>query len=412
VTWIKVTRTFVACCIFVFPCLALVVNKGYNMSAIGLMLAAICAMPFFKKQGELKYSLALKLTMCAFICYTLFFTISIYFDGGELKEVDRSSRTIFGIIILLLLLRFPPSLKLLFNSVACGILVALLSAVYDVYVLHIPRAFSVYMNPIEGGNVIMALASISFCAFAYYLSIGQRACSILFFVTGCLGLFGAILSGTRGAWISFPVVVVMLFTLYSHLFSKKSVIYFVLGCFLLIGSLVMSSNTVTERIGQAANNIEAYQAGDSHTSVGLRFEMWNSALRSIEQSPIYGLGWHGLQEDRAEQFKNKEISAMVYNFTHAHNQYLENAARVGIIGLVSLLAIFISPLYLFYQYLSSADAKKKALAASGIAVVIVFSFGCLTQALFNTQFALLFYVLVIVFFISAIEGKDNDVLKN
>jgi len=171
---------------------------------------------------------------------------------------------------------------------------------------------------------------------------------------------------------------------------------------------MVTSNTVKKRAVQAVHQIELYQTGNYNTSVGLRFEMWKSALRSIEKSPIYGLGWHGLQKDRTEQFENQEITETVYKFTHAHNQYLENAARVGVIGLVSLLAIFISPLYLFYQYLSSVDVKKKALATSGIAVVIVFSFGCLTQALFNTQFALLFYVLLIMFFISAIEGKGYE----
>ena len=109
-------------------------------------------------------------------------------------------------------------------------------------------------------------------------------------------------------------------------------------------------------------------------------------------------------------FRSK-ITDFIYNFNyHAHNQYLEEMAKRGIIGLLVLLAMLCVPILLVRKRLSIM--AQESLAYSGGVLVIV---TCLTtadyhlsQAYFSHNSGISFFVFSLVLALSVSINNENQ----
>lgn len=80
-------------------------------------------------------------------------------------------------------------------------------------------------------------------------------------------------------------------------------------------------------------------------SASLRFQKWNSAYNIFKENPIFGIGTGDMQERLQTEYKKNNYD-LAYSLQYtAHNQYLDTAGRLGIIGLISLLACLLYPMY-------------------------------------------------------------------
>ena len=85
----------------------------------------------------------------------------------------------------------------------------------------------------------------------------------------------------------------------------------------------------------------------------LRYSYWKAAVELIKEKPIVGYGMNNAQE-MFDQICPNYISAnnsyywqvRKEHFIDTHNQYLQTMLEYGIIGLILLLAIYLSPLWI------------------------------------------------------------------
>lgn len=91
-------------------------------------------------------------------------------------------------------------------------------------------------------------------------------------------------------------------------------------------------------------------------SYDLRYSYWKSATALIKQKPILGYGMSHAQEefDQVNMQYVSESSKYYWTVKHhhyidCHNQYLQTLLEFGIIGLILLLAIYISPLIICWR---------------------------------------------------------------
>jgi len=230
------------------------------------------------------------------------------------------------------------------------------------------------------------------------------------------GLLASVLSGTRGGWIAIPPVLALaLFGCRQHL-SRKTLCGLVLATVALLPALYwLPGSPVKQRVQQALADIQHYQNGSKETSLGLRLEMWRAGLHAVQDAPLLGHGQQGLWRHIKEQVEHGDITPGVLNFNQLHNDYLDIAARRGLIGLTALLALYWLPLWRFCVGLRNQAARPPALAGA----VLCVSYTCysLTQGFLTHNSGVMMFFFTLVICLSMMrqakdENSENAVCKN
>jgi O-antigen ligase len=117
----------------------------------------------------------------------------------------------------------------------------------------------------------------------------------------------------------------------------KKYIFKIAGAVLLIGLLLFSSSTVQNRVGLVVNDVKLYYHGNKNTSIGLRLYMWDGAAKLFLENPVIGVGTGGYKKAMMKYKDNPELPDIV----QPHNSFLYMAVSFGIVGLFSLIWLFL-----------------------------------------------------------------------
>lgn len=413
--------TSLAVCLF--PILILAYGKGHNVAGILLVLPALFLIwPVKKAQISKDFKL---LALCFFI-YFLIFPLSSLVHGGSMSVTDRPSRFLLALFILLMLIKYPPRIHFIIAGFSIGSFIAGIGAIIQVYHLNLERAFMPidgmknawlkgYM-PIQDGDIAMTLGSITLF-FAFYL-LKQRKTTpfILVLLASSFGFIASILSGSRGAWIVAPIILCGLAWNYSAIFkSKKIAISLVM--LLTVTTFGLSQSTVVQkRIGQAFTDIAKLEQGNMNSSLGKRIVLWDSALTSTAEAPIFGLGYEGRVESRKAQVARGEMAQQsdYWLQVHAHNEYLEALSVFGVIGFVALMGIFLIPLYFHIKHESEDDAQRVLNQAGIVNIIATMGYG-MTQVFLGHNSGAIFYPVMVAIFLGAsgaiqLNKQNNSIL--
>jgi len=204
------------------------------------------------------------------------------------------------------------------------------------------------INPAVFGNLSVSLFYIVL-VFSQKESFKHQIFTILSLSSG---LFIIIASGTRGAWISFLLLLVA----YLYFFYKqkpklntKSKFIIVL---IIIGALTFFSlnQSFTDRINLAYVELTNWVSGNkTPNSVGVRLNMYEKAINNIEDVPFFS--GHGYRTSNIALFQNEtsSLGKLSVRFNHLHNAYLTNYYNGGIVLLGGLLLLLFAPLILFLK---------------------------------------------------------------
>ena len=107
-------------------------------------------------------------------------------------------------------------------------------------------------------------------------------------------------------------------------------------------------------------------------SVEERLNLWKASIRMIKEKPLTGQG-AGNWAIVLPKYSNKEIRVneeenLFTNFQRAHNDYLQTAAEIGLVGLLFYLLIFASSIYYLIKTLKHGNEKDRSFS-----VVLLFS---------------------------------------
>ncbi len=337
--------------------------------------------------------------------------LSILWDGGALNQFDRPSRLLMASAIFLLLRLYPPRFLPLMSGIGLGAVLAGSIAIYQRFVLGIERALGTHTHPIQGGDISMSLGLISLCALFWAYRRKRRGWMLFFCLATIMGVTGSLLSGSRGGWILLPLILGIWCWLHRHWFSRKAKIGAALFAGLLMVLVLLPQTDVIHRLEQGKQDLAQYfEGGNRDTSLGMRLQLWHSAWLSFQEKPLFGWGNNGVRASQRQQVERGDIAQSVYDFnSHAHNQYLDEMAKRGLLGLVSLLALFLVPLRLFkIQLTPSASPEQYALSIAGLVFVMATMDYCLSQAFFGHNSGISFYVFGVVLFLTASWGQPSE----
>ena len=210
-----------------------------------------------------------------------------------------------------------------------------------------------------------------------------------------------------------PILLIALLWIYRRNLSKTFFITLIgLFAIAIIGIAQMPNNRMSERFAAAQYDIQQYlERGNGSTSVGARFDMWQSVFIMVQEKPILGWGTQGAPQKRHQLAEQGIISQYAGQFTHAHNQYLDDLSKRGIVGLVAFLAIFVIPLRRFMPGLKSDSAETKLIATLGTLHVLAVMIYCLSQSFFTHNSGNLFYFFLTIVWYALFTTQQGNIKK-
>lgn len=217
-----------------------------------------------------------------------------------------------------------------FSSFVCGA-----NAIYEYFFLHRPRV-GVAVNPIP-----FALYSAVLSIITFYIAtiLPNRAWKAIAILGGTLSAVALLLTSVRGVWIIYPIGLVYIVLIsFKQLPKSRLGIISILTVFALY---TVFEPVVDKRIASTLSELEQIQSGNYQTSIGARLDLWLYGWETFVNSPILGVGDRTLK-DGIKNIHNRASAAQ----GHLHNQYLDYAARYGVIGVVLMLVWLILPIML------------------------------------------------------------------
>jgi O-antigen ligase len=118
-----------------------------------------------------------------------------------------------------------------------------------------------------------------------------------------------------------------------------------IGC-AVAGTLWMSSSYLRERVIHAYEEVRLYRSTHLATSSGLRLEYWKESIDIVSKSPIAGHGTGSIPM-LLTPASARDNDAAVFATVNPHNQMLVVAIQLGLVGTITLLAMWVAHLRLF-----------------------------------------------------------------
>lgn len=387
-----------------------IVKGGYNVAPALLMLISLgYSIYVLTKKSLLNLSKVDKWLIYSYLFYFLTFVLSLCINGGKMRDLDTASRVVFLIPVLLLLLKYPIKTCVLSYSIPLGSIISLCVALYDKFILNLRPEQNPRIMHIQGGDISMSLGILSLIIALYAHQKKDVKLTALSVIGGLCGIVGSLLSTARGGWVALPVLLIVILYIYRHSLSKRFFLtFFGIIAIASVGISQMPNNRIMERINVAQKDIQLYLDNhDGNTSLGARFEMWKSALEMAKEKPFFGWGIQGATEKRKQETEEKIATGNIGQFTHAHNQYLDDLSKRGIVGLLALLAVLFIPLCTFMKNLKTANNEIKLIATLGVAHILSVMIYGLSQGFLVHNSGTIFYFFLTIVFYTAIRTRQK-----
>ena len=337
--------------------------------------------------------------------YFLAVCFSVLFSGkaAELAHfIPRDFHFLFAPFIILALFKADININYLLTGIKVALII-LGIIVFQGYLQDVPRPSGV-MNPAVFGNLAVLMFFVSIVFFEHE-SFKYKIFNLFSLLPG---LYIIVLSGTRGAWLSFLI----LFGAYLYFFYKKKIkistrarVYIVIILISLL-SLGSFNHKINSGIGLAFSQVSNWSSDDpAISSVSQRLVMYDVALKNIKDVPFFG---YGLRTSNTTLFKDDptEIGIVAARYNHLHNAFLTNYYNGGIILLGALLLLLFEPLIIFLK--ANSKDRENPIFISGVILTLGYASFGMVNILFGDTYMNGFYV----FFLAIIMILTNKSIKN
>ena len=331
------------------------------------------------------------------IYFTVILVTLIHADGwsAQFHHLGRKLHFLLAPLIALAVYKSNISIVKLLFSLKLGLLLIGIITIIQFF-LDYPRP-SGMMNANVFGDLAVSMLFLSM------VRIFQESHKEKIFtsIAVIFGLIAIILSASRGSWLSFLILLsFFLYLSYCH-FSKrlkaKNLLVFFTALILLFGT-ILTKTPVVKQFSQGVEEVQKWEDGDtSTTSNGMRMEMWKSGLLASTNAPWLGYGYRNANKV-ATEYATK-YHERISGYTHLHNEYITNLVSSGILGLIALFILLLSPLAVFAKNLKYDDRHYYALMGVLLCIgYITFGF---SHIAFGEEHMNAFYV----FFLSLLLPK-------
>lgn len=375
-------RVYTSVSVFLFSALALIAPSGYAVGALLLLAGSVTLL----NRGSLKPDREDKLLTLLFFSYFAVHVALNVVHGARGTEYDAPVRFLLVIPVVLLLRRTAPFVACFWGGLAVGAIAAGSYAAWEIMVLELDRVGG-NTNPIQYGNIALLLGLLSLAGMAWARQQQRAGLWSAFLLAGAaMGIAGSLFTGSRGSWLALPVAFAIMAYCYRGAITKGQ---FLAAMTVTVAALVAATavTDLTARIQLAYTEASGYLharkpqvSDDANNSVGARLEMWRMGWMLIPEHPLLGWGKKGYMQEAARLADTGVVHPVVTEHAHLHNGYLDATVKRGILGLISLLTLYVCLLALFARHVKRASISAKPYAVAGLLLPACYMTFDLTQA--------------------------------
>jgi O-antigen ligase len=393
--------------ISILPTAIVALPKGASVVVLMLILSLL---GLVLNREKLKMSRWEKYFIFSFIFYFVLMAMNVWWFNSDLKNLDTLSR----LILVLPIFFYIRKSNINFNWFIWSVVIAAFAISINQMMFHF-SGNGLYSFQTGSGNVTLYASILGLMCLFFINRNKSIIFNLIFTMAAALSIVASLLAGGRGVWISAVLSIVVIMFVNSFNWSKKVRVLPVLG---IVGILFVAYLTpqtgVKVRIDNAVTNVISWaENGKSNTSSGVRLEMWRASYEIIKENPMIGVGKGNYKEHVQVLVNQGKVDEIVASFDHPHNEYITNFLELGIVGLLALILVFLSPISYFLNTIKhhACDQQERVLAVAGLILVLHYSFYSLTAGVFAHQSTTLFYsiFLVIIIGLSTALNKNKIV---
>ncbi|ATJ83133.1 hypothetical protein BEI_2146 [Halomonas beimenensis] len=224
------------------------------------------------------------------------------------------------------------------------------------------------LDAILFGNLALLLGLCCFAGLGWALSQRRRrGWGVLLLAGGVGGLLASLLSGTRGGWVTLPLLLPVFYAGYGHRATARQLVGG-LGLVLILGmgAYAVPQTGIQDRLQLGMGHVSRYLDGERGVEVAARVMIWQTSLELIAARPLTGWGEEGAWQERSRRYPS------LTRYHHAHNDLLEAWVTRGLPGVLVLIALYLLPLRLFWPGLRAGDPARKSLSVCGVLLPVAF----------------------------------------
>ncbi|WP_313387476.1 O-antigen ligase family protein [Achromobacter aegrifaciens] len=212
-----------------------------------------------------------------------------------------------------------------------------------------------------------------------------------------LSVWATWVSQTRSSWMLLPILA-LVFLLGLRGWSRRHKAY----CALAVSAALVVSAAGLWHFGSRMQAVKTdlqdfTTSADRDSSLGIRLQLWRASIEMFKKSPVVGVGPSNFRKELAELEKRGVVSReVVEGYGEPHNDLLAALSGYGLLGLLSILALYLVPAYIFLRRLASNDRVIRVGAQLGLLFCLGYCAFSLTEMMFRNMRSVPTYSLIVV----------------
>ena len=218
------------------------------------------------------------------------------------------------------------------------------------------------------------------------------------------------MSETRSSWMLLPILG-LVFLLGLRNWRRRHKVYCALAVCVALVASAAAIWTFSSRMQYITHDLRGFvTSADRDTSFGIRLQLWHASFLMFEKSPIVGIGPSRFREELRE-LKGQGIvtQEVVDGFGEPHNDLLAAMAGYGLLGLLSMLALYLVPAGVFFRRLASDDRVIRVGAQMGLLFCLSYCAFSMTEMMFRNMRSVPTYALIMVALIALTTARPQRI---
>lgn len=205
------------------------------------------------------------------------------------------------------------------------------------------------------------------------------------------------MSETRSSWMLLPILG-LVFLLGLRNWRRRHKVYCALAVSVALVVSAAAIWTFSSRMQEITHDVQGFAtSANRDTSFGIRLQLWHAAILMFEKSPVVGIGPSKFRDElRVLQGQGIVTQEVVDGFGEPHNDLLAALAGYGVLGLLSMLTLYLLPAAIFFRRLASDERVIRVGAQMGLLFCLSYCAFSLTEMMFRNMRSVPTYALITV----------------
>ncbi|MBB1628164.1 O-antigen ligase [Achromobacter sp. UMC71] len=327
---------------------------------------------------------------------------SSYLGVWSGSENEKLLRFALAVPVCWLLLRVPRNWlqhvqwSLLFGAIAGSLML--------IVIVHSPSLgrgavsdFGGRYNAVAFADLTIFFGLAALLTLPWKLSPWPRLESALKIAVVPLCIYGVWVSHTRSSW-ALLVVFGLVYLSTKRQWARRTKLLF-LGGLIAVMAVVAAVSWYSKesRWKNVLTDVDRYEQHDRDTSVGIRIQLWKASWLMFKESPLVGVGVPNFRSELAKLEKQGVVTELVsVDYGEPHNDMLGALAGYGLLGLLSILALYLIPAAIFWRRSASADPVVHVGAQIGMLFCLGYFVFSLSEMMFRNMRSVPIYAVTVV----------------